>query len=74
MGKIFDTKKVELAGGDAAFGALTGDKLDQVLGLEGVGGEGYDRAGVALAAQDLGRLDAVHLGHAHVHQDQVVRP
>jgi MFS family permease len=33
MGKIFDTKKVELAGGDAAFKALTGDKLDQVLGM-----------------------------------------
>jgi MFS family permease len=33
MGKIFDTKKVELAGGDAAFKTLTGDKLDQVLGM-----------------------------------------
>jgi MFS family permease len=33
MGKIFDTKKVELAGGDAAFSALTGDKLNQVLGM-----------------------------------------
>jgi MFS family permease len=33
MGKIFDTKKVELAGGDAAFKALTGDRLDQVLGM-----------------------------------------
>lgn len=32
MGKIFDTKKVELAGSDAAFKALTGDQLDQVLG------------------------------------------
>jgi MFS family permease len=33
MGEIFDTKKVELAGGDAAFKALTGDKLDSVLGM-----------------------------------------
>jgi hypothetical protein len=33
MGKIFDTKKVQLAGGDAAFKALTGDRLDQVLGM-----------------------------------------
>lgn len=33
MGKIFDTKKVELAGGDAAFKALTGDKLNEVLGM-----------------------------------------
>ncbi|MDQ1473251.1 MAG: hypothetical protein QOJ99_4731 [Bryobacterales bacterium] len=33
MGKTFDTKKVELAGGDAAFKALTGDRLDQVLGM-----------------------------------------
>ena len=32
MGKIFDNKKVELAGGDEAFKALTGDKLDAVLG------------------------------------------
>lgn len=33
MGGIFDSKKVELAGGDAAFQALTGERLDQVLGL-----------------------------------------
>jgi MFS family permease len=33
MGKIFDTKKIELAGGDVAFKALSGDKLDQILGL-----------------------------------------
>jgi MFS family permease len=33
MGRIFDTKKVEVAGGEAAFKALSGDKLDQVLGL-----------------------------------------
>jgi len=33
MGRIFDAKKVEIAGGDAAFKALSGDKLDQVLGL-----------------------------------------
>ncbi len=32
MGRIFDTKKIEAAGGEAAFKALTGDKLDQVLG------------------------------------------
>ena len=33
MGRIFDAKKVEIAGGEAAFKALSGDKLDQVLGL-----------------------------------------
>lgn len=33
MGKIYDTKKIEVAGGDEAFKALTGDKLNQVLGL-----------------------------------------
>jgi MFS family permease len=33
MGRIFDTKKVELAGGDAAFNALQGDALDKVLGI-----------------------------------------
>jgi MFS family permease len=33
MGRIFDTKKVEVAGGEAAFKALSGEKLDQVLGL-----------------------------------------
>ena len=32
MGQIFDTKKVELAGSDAAFQALTGDRLNEVLG------------------------------------------
>ncbi|MEP6716263.1 MAG: MFS transporter [Terriglobia bacterium] len=32
MGKIFDNKKIELAGGDAAFKALSGAKLDQILG------------------------------------------
>jgi MFS family permease len=33
MGAIFDNKKVEVAGGDAAFGALQGDTLNQVLGV-----------------------------------------
>jgi hypothetical protein len=32
MGRIFDTKKVQLAGGDAAFAALSGDRLEQVQG------------------------------------------
>jgi len=32
MGKIFDTKKVDLAGGDAAFQALSGARLNDVLG------------------------------------------
>jgi MFS family permease len=33
MGRIFDTKKVEFAGGDAAFKALSGDRLNEVLGM-----------------------------------------
>ena len=33
MGRIFDTKKVELAGGPAAFQSLTGEKLEQILGM-----------------------------------------
>ncbi len=33
MGRIFDTKKIEVAGGADAFQALTGDKLEQVLGM-----------------------------------------
>ena len=33
MGGIYDAKKIEAAGGEAAFKALTGDKLDQVLGI-----------------------------------------
>jgi MFS family permease len=33
MGKIFDTKKVELAGGADAFNALSGDRLNEVLGM-----------------------------------------
>jgi len=33
MGHIFDSKKLEVAGGDAAFKALSGDKLNQVLGI-----------------------------------------
>ena len=32
MGKIYDTKKIELAGGNAAFQSLTGDRLNDVLG------------------------------------------
>jgi MFS family permease len=32
MGRIFDTKKIEVAGGADAFQALSGDKLEQVLG------------------------------------------
>lgn len=32
MGSIYDTKKVELAGGDAAFKALSGEQLNAVLG------------------------------------------
>ena len=33
MGRIFDTKKIEVAGGEEAFKALSGDRLDQVLGM-----------------------------------------
>jgi MFS family permease len=33
MGRIFDAKKIEVAGGPEAFKALSGDKLDQVLGV-----------------------------------------
>ncbi len=33
MGSIFDSKKIEAAGGEAAFNSLSGDKLDQVLGI-----------------------------------------
>jgi MFS family permease len=33
MGAIFDTKKIEVAGGEAQFRALTGDALDKVLGV-----------------------------------------
>ena len=32
MGKIYDTKKIELAGGNAAFQALSGEKLNDILG------------------------------------------
>jgi MFS family permease len=32
MGKIYDTKKVALAGGDAVFQTLSGEKLNDVLG------------------------------------------
>src|SRR5690606_32879650 len=32
MGSIYDSKKIELAGGEAAFNALSGDALNQVLG------------------------------------------
>jgi fucose permease len=32
MGSIYDSKKIELAGGETAFGALTGDALNNVLG------------------------------------------
>lgn len=32
MGSIYDKAKIELAGGDAAFSALTGDALNTVLG------------------------------------------
>jgi hypothetical protein len=32
MGKIYDTKKVALAGGDAVFRTLSGEKLNDVLG------------------------------------------
>src|SRR4029077_5785359 len=31
MGSIFDKTKIELAGGEAAFKALSGPKLDEVL-------------------------------------------
>lgn len=33
MGKIFDTKKIEAAGGEAAFRQLTGDRLQGVLAI-----------------------------------------
>jgi hypothetical protein len=32
MGSIYDTAKIELAGGEAAFNALQGDALNGVLG------------------------------------------
>lgn len=33
MGKIFDTAKIEAAGGEAAFNALSGDALNRVLAI-----------------------------------------
>src|SRR5207302_3112099 len=33
MGKIFDNKKIEAAGGEAAYKALAGDALTRVLAL-----------------------------------------
>ena len=33
MGSIYDTKKIEAAGGEAAFKSLTGTELDRVLGI-----------------------------------------
>jgi len=33
MGRSFDTKKIEAAGGEEAFKALSGEKLDRVLGI-----------------------------------------
>jgi MFS family permease len=33
MGRIFDSKKIEVAGGEEAFKALSGDQLDRVLGM-----------------------------------------
>jgi MFS family permease len=32
MGKIYDNKKIELAGGDSAFKSLSGDRLNDILG------------------------------------------
>ena len=33
MGKIFDSAKIEAAGGDAAFRVLAGDELNRVLAI-----------------------------------------
>jgi MFS family permease len=33
MGAIYDAKKIDVAGGEAAFNALSGDALDRVLGI-----------------------------------------
>jgi MFS family permease len=33
MGRIFDAKKIEVAGGEQAFQALSGDRLQEVLGI-----------------------------------------
>ena len=33
MGRIFDSTKIQAAGGDAAFNALKGDELNRVLGI-----------------------------------------
>lgn len=33
MGRIFDAKKIEVAGGEQAFQALAGDRLQEVLGV-----------------------------------------
>ncbi len=33
MGSIYDTKKLEVAGGESAFNALSGAELDRVLGI-----------------------------------------
>ena len=33
MGKIFDSKAIEAAGGEAAFKCLTGDGLERVKGI-----------------------------------------
>ena len=33
MGNVFDATKIKVAGGEAAFNELSGDKLDEVLGI-----------------------------------------
>src|SRR3954469_14693212 len=51
-------------------GAAGVDALVAVLG-HGVGGEGNDGGLEALGAEGGGGLVAIHLGHLHVHEDQV---
>ena len=62
--------------GDVAVEA--GGQAALAVPLHGVGGQGDDREVRPRAPLGLpdrgGRLEAVHLGHLHVHQDQVERP
>ena len=58
------------------FGQNGGESAIEIVGLlfrHDTGGHGDDgnRGGRGIVAQDLGRLNAVHYRHLHVHEDQI---
>ena len=65
-------QKDRLIDGLGEAGVAAGIDAVLLFALEGVGGEGDDLEGVLLVAEFAAGGVAVHHGHLHVHEDEVI--